>query len=128
MDYIREHGTDAGPTSCEACVTGKACWQLFINTTNNRYDPLEALSTDTTGPLSAADIEGNKYLQLLADVGGGWTDGHSVRAKSGAPEAILWSLPRLQLLSALPIKRLQSDNASEQDTKAFRNFLGHQGT
>lgn len=41
----------------------------------NSYAPLEAVSSDTTGPLSEAFICGNKYLQLIADAAIGWTTG-----------------------------------------------------
>lgn len=128
MKYIRKHGHNVGLSSCKPCVIGKARRKPFTNSSSNRYAPLEAISTDTTGPVSAPDIEGNRYLQLLADVGSGWTDGRPMQVKSEASDVILRSLARLQLLCGKPIRRLHSDGAKEQNTADIQKFLGEQGT
>ena len=76
MKYIRSK-TDATST-CPACIETQAKRALFKISETNRYAPLEAVSSDTTGPLSQADICGNKYLQLIVDAGTGWTTGEAM--------------------------------------------------
>lgn len=81
------------------------------------------MSTDTTGPLKQADGDGNEYIQLVVDAETSWTDGHVMKKKSAAGEAIIRSLAKLQRLCAQKIKNLHCDGAKEQDTKTASTIL-----
>lgn len=70
--------------SCAPCIKGKAKRAEFKQQNPNRYAPLEAVSTETAGPLSEADISGNKYLQMIVDAGTGWTFGQPMKTKDEA--------------------------------------------
>ena len=59
--------------------------------------PLDAVSTDTTGPINPPDPDGNRYLQLIVEAATGHTQGALMKRKSEASEAILAAIMRLQL-------------------------------
>lgn len=100
----------------------------FVNLSNNRYTPLEAVSSDTKGPISQEDIDGNKYSQLLAYAGTGHLSGVAMKTKGGASDAIIKALTRLQVLCGRAAKRLHTDGAKEEDTANIKQLLLDQGT
>lgn len=51
--------------SCELCIIGKARRNPFKDTVAKNDEALDALSTDTTGPISPVDINGNAIYSLL---------------------------------------------------------------
>eukprot|EP00173_Palmaria_palmata_P001670 Plantae.Rhodophyta-Palmaria_palmata.ctg1959.p1 GENE.Plantae.Rhodophyta-Palmaria_palmata.ctg1959~~Plantae.Rhodophyta-Palmaria_palmata.ctg1959.p1 ORF type:complete len:124 (-),score=1.12 Plantae.Rhodophyta-Palmaria_palmata.ctg1959:237-608(-) len=114
--------------SCTACIEGKAKRRSFRNTSGNRYAPLEAMSIDTTGPLSEEDVHGNRYLQLLCDAGTGFLMGEPMKHKSSASNVIVRALARLKLVCGKIVKRLYTDGAEEQNTAELKHFLDPQGT
>ena len=69
MKYLVNKGKNV--RSCDHCITGKVKRSEFKQLSPNRYAPLDAVSTDTAGPLSEADVCGNKYLQMQVDAGTG---------------------------------------------------------
>ena len=109
--------------SCEACILGKAKRKPFLNMSNNRYEPLEAVSSDTTGPIAQSDIDGNRFLQLIADAGTGHLSGEAMKTKGGAANVIIKALARLQVLCGRTAKRLNADGAGEEDTAPVKDFL-----
>lgn len=128
IQHIRQHGSDDGGSSCDSCIAGKSKRKPFVNLSGNRYAPLEAVSSDTTGPISQQDLDGNKYLQLIADKGTGYLAGEPMKAKSGASSAIHKALARLQLLCGRKVQRFHTDNADEQNCGPAKDFLDKQGT
>lgn len=72
---------------------------------------LEAVSSDTKGPIIPADPEGNKFIQILVDACSGWTDIQMMHKKSEAGEALMKSLSKIQRLCQMNAKRLHTDGA-----------------
>eukprot|EP00173_Palmaria_palmata_P000189 Plantae.Rhodophyta-Palmaria_palmata.ctg10909.p1 GENE.Plantae.Rhodophyta-Palmaria_palmata.ctg10909~~Plantae.Rhodophyta-Palmaria_palmata.ctg10909.p1 ORF type:complete len:318 (-),score=-12.26 Plantae.Rhodophyta-Palmaria_palmata.ctg10909:264-1187(-) len=126
--HIRRNGADDGPASCDACIVGKSRRKPFVNLSHNRYAPLASVSSDTTGPLLQTEIDGNRYLQLLADAGTRHLSGVAMKTKSGASSAIIRALARLQVLCGKTAKRLHTKNADQQDTPDVVKFLDGQDT
>lgn len=60
-------GGDNSGMSCEVCIRGKARREPFKSLSSNRYAPLDAVSSDTIFSLAQKYLDGNNYLQLLAD-------------------------------------------------------------
>lgn len=120
--------TDEGDSSCQACILGKSTRRPFVNLSQNRYAPLQAVSSDTTGPISEQDIEGNKYLQLIANESTGYIAGDPMKTNSGASAAIHRTPARLQLLCGRRVQRFHADNFNEQDSGIIKEFLDTQGT
>ena len=89
---------------------------------------MDAVSTDTTGPISPADHNGNVYLQLIVDAATGHTQGFPMKKKSEAAAAILKGIRRLEVAVGKTVKRYHSDNAKEQRTKALIKELESHGT
>ena len=114
--------------TCPACIETQAKIAPFKGSETNRYASLEAVSSVTTGPLSQADICGNKYLQLIVDAGTGWTTGEAMQTKASASDVILRALARLQLACETKVKRLHTDGAQEQYNDKLKKFLEEQGT
>lgn len=98
IKFIIDHGDDESSVSYEACVTGKEKRRPFINKSASRYEPLDALSSGTIGPMTEEDIHGNKYLQLLYDSGKGFTMGELMKAKSSASNVIIRAWARMQMV------------------------------
>lgn len=61
--------------SCEACTIGKAKRKPFGNGSTRKEQPLDAVETDTTGPIYPPDVDGNVFLQLVVDVASGHSKG-----------------------------------------------------
>ena len=95
----------------------------------DRHDKaLDAVSTDTSGPISPVDYDGNAYLQLIVDAATGHTQGFPLKKKSEAATAILKGIRRLELAVGKTVKRYHSDNAKEKRTKSLLNELEAKGT
>lgn len=77
----------------------------FANTSTNRYYPLKALYSDTTGPLSQHYHVRNKYLQLIVDVGSGYLAGEALPKISGAMDSIIKAMARLQRIRGRTVDR-----------------------
>lgn len=67
MQFIMDHNDDDINIYCDACLIGKVKSRPLINNATNRYAPLDAVSSNTTGPISQEYKHGSKYLQLLFD-------------------------------------------------------------
>lgn len=106
----------------------KARRKIFVNLTNNRYAPLQEMSSDTTGSISQQDLTGRKYLQLIADSGTGYLTGVPMKTKGEASDAIQRELTRLQLLCGKKVERFHTDNAEDQSSGSIKAFLDKQGT
>eukprot|EP00173_Palmaria_palmata_P004335 Plantae.Rhodophyta-Palmaria_palmata.ctg5670.p1 GENE.Plantae.Rhodophyta-Palmaria_palmata.ctg5670~~Plantae.Rhodophyta-Palmaria_palmata.ctg5670.p1 ORF type:complete len:277 (+),score=-5.77 Plantae.Rhodophyta-Palmaria_palmata.ctg5670:508-1338(+) len=128
INFIRETAGDNSSPLCEACIIGKSKRRPFVNISTNRYTSLEAVSTDTTGPILQQDIDGNKYFQLLADAGTRHMTDMAMKNKGAVPGAIIKALACLQVLCGRTAKRLHTDGARKQDTPEVRQFLSAQGT
>lgn len=68
---------------------GKAKRKLFTEIERRDTELLDAVSTDTTGPITPADRDGYIYIQLLVDEATRHTQGFTLRKKSEALAAIL---------------------------------------
>lgn len=125
LKYIVNKGKQM--ESFDPCIKGKAKRAEFKHLSTNRHAPLDAFSTNTTGPLSEADIAGNKYLQMIFDAETGWTYVQPMKTKDEATKVIHKAIARLQLSCARPVKRLHSDGAHEQYCGKLKEFLDNQG-
>lgn len=105
------------------CTQGKETRAPFKQEQQNRYALLEAVSSDTTGLITPADPDGNKFVQILVDAYSGWTDVQLMNKKSGAGDEIMTSLGKIQRICDIKEKRIHTDGAKEQDTKNLRSFL-----
>lgn len=106
---------------------GKSRRKPFSNLSNNRYAPLNAISSDTSGPISQEDIDGNKFLQLIADAGTKYFFGAARKTKGGAANFIIKSLNRLQVLCGRTAKILNTGGEKEEDAKYVKKLLPTQG-
>lgn len=102
---------------CVPCASGKAKRAPFPNETTAPRLPLEAVSTETTGPIDPPDLDGNRYLQLIVDAVTGHTTGRLLQKKSEAAAAILAKIRRLHLAIGCTTKHYHSENAKGQRTK-----------
>lgn len=76
--------------SCTPCVVENAKRKPFEVNTQRLSEELDAVSTDTTGPVAPAAIEGNVYFQLVVDASTGYTQKFPFKKeKSDAERAIL---------------------------------------
>lgn len=80
---------DQSTKPCVPCVLGNAKRAPFPTNPAPPLQPLEAVSTDTTGPITPADIDGNRYLQIIVDAATGHTTGWPMKQKIDAAEAIM---------------------------------------
>lgn len=110
------------------CTQGKATRAPFKQEKQNRYALIEAVSSDTTGPITTADPDGNKFIHMLVDAYSGWTDVQLINKKSGSRDAIMKSLGKIRRICDIKAKRLHKDGAKEQNTKKIRVFLDSNGT
>lgn len=65
--------------SCPECVEAHAKIKVSKEAPLNKYASVDTISSDTTGPISTADMCGNKYLQL-------YISGCSNRMDNGSTE------------------------------------------
>lgn len=86
------------------------------------------MSTDTTGPITPADLDSNVYLQLIVDAATGHTQGFHVKKKSEEAATILKGIRRLELAFGKLVKIYHSDNAKDQITKVLLKNLESKGT
>lgn len=84
--------------------------------------------TDTTCPISKKDKDGNWYLQLIADAGTKTLTGEAKKLKSGASDAIIGALARLQVLCGRTTNRIHTEGEQEENTLDIRNFFKTQKT
>lgn len=78
---------------------------------------LDAVSTDTTGITTPADIDGNVYLQLVVDEASRYTQRLPLTKKSDADRAILQEIKKLELAVGKARKRYNAVNSKDQHTK-----------
>lgn len=114
--------------SCSVCVDAQVKIKIFKEAPANGYAPLDSISSDTAGPISTADICGNKFLQLLVNAATGWTMGEPMQKKSGASDVIHKYLARLQLVCNTKVKRFHTDGSQEQYNARLNKILEEQGT
>lgn len=112
--------------SCQACIEAQDKRAGFKKAPSNWYALLDAVSSDTIGPISTADICGNRYLQQIVDGATGWTAREPMSKKSGASEVIHKTLVRLQLSCNKIVKRVHTDGAQEQYNSGLKKFLDDQ--
>lgn len=74
---------------------------------------LDAISTDTTEPITPADHRGNRYLKLLPDTPTCLKRRKSLPNKHAATKCIQHQIEKLQNDVGTTIKRYHSDNARE---------------
>lgn len=86
------------------CSQGKATRSPFKQLEQNRYALLEAVSSDTTGPITPVDSEGKKFVQIMVDACSGWTDFQTMAKKSEAANAIMRSLAKIQRICDMKTK------------------------
>lgn len=67
MAHMENLGNVTEKKSCPPCTTGKETRAPFKQDSQKRYALLEELSSDTTGPISPSDADGNKFIQILVD-------------------------------------------------------------
>ena len=113
---------------CVPCVLGKSKRAPFPSNNPPPLSPLDAVSTDTTGPITPTDIDGNRYLQIIVDAASGHTTGWPLKKKSEAADAILKTIRQLQTTLGKTVKRYHADNAGEQHTAELTTSLQKQGT
>lgn len=65
IKYNRTDGNDDGPSSCGACITGKAKQKPFVNSGGSLYASLNVVSSYKTGPISQADVNGKSICNYL---------------------------------------------------------------
>lgn len=114
--------------SCPPCGKGKATRTPFKQKQKNIYALLEAVSSDTTGPITPTDADGKKFVQILVDACSGWTDVQITGNKSEAGNAIMRLLAKIQRTCEMNAKRLHTDGAKEQNTKNLQASLDNNGT
>lgn len=114
--------------SCPPCSDGKAIRAPFEQNEQNRYSLLEAVSSDTTGPIPLADTDGNKYIQIVVGACSGCSDVQIMKKTSGARDAIIRSLTKIQRNCDFKAKSLHTDGAKKQDTKKLKNFSDARGS
>lgn len=51
IQNIRESANDERDSSWEACILGKTKRKPFVNLSNNRFAPVDAVSSDVVGPI-----------------------------------------------------------------------------
>lgn len=119
MEKLREF---QGQTSCQPFTEGKKNRALFKQLRQNRYALLDAVSSDTTGPITSTDKGGNKFVQILVDACTGWSDVQLMKKKSEAGRAIIKSMNKIQALCNKKTKRLHTDGAKEEK-KELREYL-----
>lgn len=66
----------------EPCVLEKAYGKAFDSVIQKPEEPLDALSTDTTGQINPPGIKGNIYLQLVVDAASGHTQEFLMKKKT----------------------------------------------
>lgn len=101
--------------------------KLFINISNNRYATLEAVSSDTIGPISTQGLSENTYLQLISDHGTTSLVGAPMKKKGEAFDTIHKALARLKLICRKKVDRFHTDNANEQNIGKLKEFLQNHG-
>ena len=109
-------------------MLGKTKRKPFTDVNERNDEALDAVSTDTTGPITPADHEGNIYLQLIVDAATGHTQGFPLKKKNEAANAILKGIRKLELAVGKSIKRYHCNNSKEQITKGLLNELAANGT
>lgn len=128
IQFIKKSASIDDQLSFDACVAGKARRRPFVNLTQNRYAPLEAVSSDTTGPLTQEDSDGKTFLQLIKNAGFRYISGVAMKTKGGASNAIIKSLARLQVLCGKTANRLHTHGPGEENKLAIKNILSNPGT
>eukprot|EP00173_Palmaria_palmata_P003988 Plantae.Rhodophyta-Palmaria_palmata.ctg4525.p1 GENE.Plantae.Rhodophyta-Palmaria_palmata.ctg4525~~Plantae.Rhodophyta-Palmaria_palmata.ctg4525.p1 ORF type:complete len:133 (+),score=8.23 Plantae.Rhodophyta-Palmaria_palmata.ctg4525:143-541(+) len=113
IQYMQCLGAAQPKASCPPCVDGKATRVPFKSDDSNRYKLLEAMSSDTTGPIAPPDQEGNKYIQIMVNACTGWTDIQLMKSKGEATREIIKSLSKIQALCGKKARRLHTDGAKE---------------
>lgn len=113
---------------CIPCIVGKSKRAPFPPNYSPPTQPLDAISTDTTGPITPSDMDGNRYLQIIVDGATGHTSGQPMKRKSEATQAIMSTIQRLQTTLGKKVKRYHADNAAEQHTIELTDMLEKQGT
>lgn len=71
------------------CVVGNEKLKPFTDTKDKNYEALDSVSTNTTGPITPANHDGNEYLHMLVDAETRHTQGFPMKKKSDAATVIL---------------------------------------
>lgn len=128
MRHMENLSSTQSHKSCHPCSDGKVIREPLKKNDQNRYALLEALSSDTTDPMTPEDTEGNKYIHILVDTCPGWSYVQIMKKKNGARNAVIRSLTKIQRICDLKAKHLHTDGAKEHSTKEFRKILNDNGT
>lgn len=119
-------------TQCFLCILGKAARSPIPKNAQPKpgspTEPLDAVSTGSTCPISLPDTQDNQYLQLLVDLASCLLRCQPMRRKNEAPQEITPHINNLQVALAKMLKRYHSDKARELQRTDIQNMLKAQGT
>lgn len=101
---------------------------LFQESAEEQKNPLDRVSTDTTGPIDPPDIRGNKNVQPMTDAASRAKEVAFTPAQSFVPQAILNMLQKWQLQLKKPARRFHLYGASRKNTPELLQKLKRQGT
>ena len=114
--------------SCEGCAMGKQHHQPFPKKSHHkRSKPLELIHSDVCGPMSVPSVGGSRFFVTFIDDFSRYTYVYIIKHKSEVLEKFQEFVKQTENLTGLRVKSLRSDNESEYESKAFKEYCKSKG-
>ena len=116
---------------CQSCASGKATAKAVKKRKPEQKrakDNLERIHSDICGPVLPQSRKGNNQFILFIDEKTRYVIGHTMKAKSEAPEKTRRAIKEFQRLDGKrKVRKFRSDNAKELISKAMDTMLLEEG-
>ena len=132
------HGlTLSGPNDfdhvCEGCALGKSHRLPFPKVSETKYEKMELLAVDLTGPMSIATWSGMQYALIVVEASSRYIICRLLERKTDAAAAMKEIIALLERQSGLKVKKIRTDNGTEfvnsvVDDLCKRNGIVHETT
>lgn len=113
---------------CAPCQTGKRTRAPFPLADITAVEPMDTVSTDTTGPLTPALESKARWLQVLVDRATRMTSAAAIKRKSDAATAVQERIAQWELQTGRKLRRYHADGARELAIPKLVNALRLNGT
>jgi hypothetical protein len=116
------------PSSCEACIEGKASRPSFGVSSRPALVPLDRVHIDTVGPISPAAVTGERFWVTVVDEASQWKAVIPVKTKDVIGAAVRDLLIYWQTQRGTTVKCIRCDRGTEFINARFKEFCVSQGT
>jgi hypothetical protein len=112
---------------CKGCALGKSHWLPFLKFSTTKYEKMDLIIVNLTGPMSIKTWSGMSYILVIIEVSYHFPAGCLLQMKDKAAKILKKVIVMLERQSGKCLKHIRCDNGSEFITKVIDSFCWRNG-